>query len=88
MTELRDEVARAMEATFRNGRNGCDGSVFQSAADAAIAIVIERAAIQVRDAMLENYARHFEGGGEPHDGDAQIDCLMTAIRNLAPETTP
>lgn len=49
------------------------------------AAAYEKAAKAARDAMLENYHSHFEDGGDPHDGDAQIDCVMKAIRALAEE---
>lgn len=46
-------------------------------------VAYEKAALAARDTMLENYHSHFEGGGCPHDGDAQIECVTQAIRSLA-----
>jgi hypothetical protein len=42
--------------------------------------LVEEACKAARGAMCDNYSQYFEGGGDPHDGDAQIDCVISAIR--------
>lgn len=99
MTELRDEVARALARdsypNLKDAEIGERAEGFVDAADAAIAIVIERAAKVAEDGPPFAYVQVGEKGadfdkpGSPYDRGVADERarIHTSIRNLAPETT-
>lgn len=79
MDDLRTEVARAVSHAI-----GADGASPQAIADAAIAVVLERAA---KVAEAEKYDLGSDHDNETLAYDAGIARAVDAIRTLAEEQT-